>query len=53
MKSLCAEYLTHAKLGDEACAKTNYTLAVSEYRLALQELQDSAEGHEHLGQALL
>lgn len=47
-----SEYLAHCKSGDEAFAKKHYAQAVSEYRLALQG-QDTAEGHQHLGQALL
>jgi tetratricopeptide (TPR) repeat protein len=46
------DYLGHAKLGDEAFAKKNYGLAVSEYRLSLQS-QTTAVGYESLGQALL
>jgi tetratricopeptide (TPR) repeat protein len=47
-----AAYLAHAKAGEEALAARQYEQAVSEYRLALQSRND-AEGHEHLGEALL
>ena len=47
-----SDYLAHRNLGDEAFAKKRYDVAVAEYRLALIG-QDNAEGHEHLGQALL
>jgi tetratricopeptide (TPR) repeat protein len=47
-----SDYLAHSKNADEALAGKHYDQAVSEYRLALQS-QDNAEGHDHLGQALL
>lgn len=47
-----AAYLAHAKAGDEALAGKRYDQAVSEYRLALKS-QNAAEGHEHLGEAML
>jgi tetratricopeptide (TPR) repeat protein len=47
-----SEYLAHLKSGDDACAQKHYDQAVAQYRLAL-ESQNTAEGHEHLGQALL
>ena len=47
-----SDYLAHRKMGDEAFAKKRYDVAASEYRVALLGL-DNAEGHEHLGQALL
>jgi tetratricopeptide (TPR) repeat protein len=47
-----SEYLSHSQAGQEAFAKKNYDVAVSEYRLALQS-QTNAASHEALGQALL
>jgi tetratricopeptide (TPR) repeat protein len=47
-----SEYLAHVKSGDDYVAKKRYDQSVAEYRMALQD-KNTAEGHEHLGQALL
>jgi tetratricopeptide (TPR) repeat protein len=47
-----SDSLAHGKAGDDAMAHKRYDQAVAEYRLALQA-QDTAAGHQSLGEALL